>query len=181
MAEPDRQRFLGHIAADADRLAQLVTRLLDLARADMAEPQANASSDPLAAARRIADAFRGPAFEIVMGFAAAPVVAVPQATIEAALTTLFENARQAGATRIEVTAKANQSYLTLFVSDDGPGVPSGDAPRLFDAFFTSRRETGGTGLGLPIARSLLKASGGDIELRAAEAGAMFAIRLPLVR
>ncbi len=178
MGEADRRRFLANIAADADRLTQLVTRLLDLARADMAEPQAGASSDPLAAARRIADAFRGPGFDVGIGFSNASPVAVPQATLEAALTTLFENARQAGAARVDVTAKANRSHLTLFVADDGPGVPPGDAPRLFDAFFTSRRETGGTGLGLPIARSLLKASGGEIELRASEAGATFAIRLP---
>lgn len=180
MAEPDRQRFLGHIAADADRLAQLVTRLLDLARADMAEPQADASSDPLAVARRIADAFRGPSFAIAIGFSTA-LRALPQATLQAALTTLFENARQADAARVDVTAQASDTHLTLLVADDGHGVPPKDVPRLFEAFFTSRRATGGTGLGLPIARSLLKASGGDIELRASEIGAAFAIRLPLVR
>lgn len=178
MADADRRRFLANIAADADRLAQLVTRLLDLARADMAEPQAGASSDPLVAIRSIADAFRDPAFDVEIGFDTAPAAAVPQATLEVALTTLFENARQAGATRVGVSAKANRSWLTLLVTDDGPGVPPADAPRLFEPFFTSRRETGGTGLGLPIARSLLKASGGDIELRASQAGAAFAIRLP---
>ncbi len=181
MAEPDRRRFLANIAADAERLAQLVTRLLDLARADMAEPQAGASSDPLAATRRIADAFRGPTFAVEIGFDAAPVVAVPQATLEAALTTLFENARQAGATRVTVSAKIDRAHLTLLVTDDGPGIPPADAPRLFELFFTSRRETGGTGLGLPIARSLLKANGGDIELRTSDAGATFALRLPLAR
>lgn len=181
MAEPDRRRFLANIAADAERLAQLVTRLLDLARADMAEPQAGASSDPLAATRRIADAFRGPAFAVEIGFEDAPVVAVPQATLEAALTTLFENARQAGATRATVTARVDRANLTLLVTDDGPGIPPADAPRLFEPFFTSRRETGGTGLGLPIARSLLKANGGDIELRTSDAGATFALRLPLAR
>ena len=176
MSDADRRRFLGNIAADADRLSQLVGRLLDLARADMAPRDAGASSDPAAALARVADAWSG---FVVVDTGPLPHVAVPQPALEAVLTALFENSRQAGATRVAVTAHAGADTLALRVDDDGPGVPPGDAPRLFEPFFTSRRATGGTGLGLPIARSLLHASGGELALADVDQGATFVVTLPL--
>ncbi len=80
------------------------------------------------------------------------------------LTTLVENSRRAGATCVTVTARAAPTAVLLDVADNGPGVPGPDRFRVFDPFFTSRRETGGTGLGLSIARSLLAASRAEIEL-----------------
>jgi signal transduction histidine kinase len=57
-------------------------------------------------------------------------------------------------------------------------VPEADRERLFEPFFTSHRATGGTGLGLPIARSLLAASRGHIDLLDNGAGAAFRVTLP---
>jgi len=57
-------------------------------------------------------------------------------------------------------------------------VPEGDRSRLFEPFFTSRRAEGGTGLGLPIARSLLAASHASIALLDSPEGAAFRIVLP---
>jgi signal transduction histidine kinase len=57
-------------------------------------------------------------------------------------------------------------------------VPEADRERLFEPFFTSRRSEGGTGLGLPIARSLLAASGGTLELVESARGAAFQVTLP---
>ncbi|WP_204351502.1 hypothetical protein, partial [Serratia marcescens] len=57
MHEADRRRFLANAGADADRLAQLVSRLLELARADMAESDASAAADIALALHRIADAW----------------------------------------------------------------------------------------------------------------------------
>ena len=68
--------------------------------------------------------------------------------------------------------------MVLTVTDDGPGVPIADHERLFEPFFTSRRAEGGTGLGLPIARSLLAASHARIGLLATKTGASFEIALP---
>ena len=63
------------------------------------------------------------------------------------------------------------------VSDDGKGIIKGDRARVFQTFFTVNREGGGTGLGLPIARSLLAATGGTIELDPTKNGAAFRICL----
>ena len=180
MSPAERARFLGNISADTARLSHLVTRLLDLARADMATPEAGAAVDVSDPVRRVVDGFSG--IELALGLPPdLPPVAVPAATIETVLTVLLENSRQAGARRIEVAARTTPEAVKLTVADDGPGVAETDRERLFEPFFTSRRAEGGTGLGLPIARSLLDASGGRIAAIAAARGACFEVSLPLAR
>ncbi|MCR5880573.1 HAMP domain-containing sensor histidine kinase [Phenylobacterium sp. J367] len=180
MSPEERQRFLGNIAADADRLSQLVGRLLDLARADMATPEAGVAVSVEPAVRRAADGQAAEGFRVdVDRLDAIPPVAVPAATIETVLTVLLQNARQAGASTARVAAEASAVELVLSVTDDGPGVPAADRERLFEPFFTSRRAEGGTGLGLSIARSLLAASHARLELVRSPTGARFEMALPL--
>jgi signal transduction histidine kinase len=182
MTPDERRRFLGNISADSARLSQLVGRLMDLARADMAMPQAGVLTDLASTARRVADAQGGGqggrGLDIALDLPAdLPPVAAPEATIEAVLTALAENSRQAGATRLRISGAAVGDEIVLRIADNGPGVPTADRDRLFEPFFTSRRETGGTGLGLSIARSLLAASSGRISLVEGEAGAVFEVGL----
>ena len=66
----------------------------------------------------------------------------------------------------------------LDVADDGRGVSAANRERIFEHFFTTRREQGGTGLGLGIVRALLAAHGGRIELAdAAAPGTVFRLTL----
>ena len=178
MSVEERRRFLDNIAADNARLAQLVTRLLDMARADMARPEAGIAIDLVPIAHRVADS--QPALDVTVDLTDdLPAVAVPAATLEAVLTTLFENSRQAGARSVVVSAAALDGHLCLAVQDDGPGIAEADRERLFEPFFTSHRADGGTGLGLSIARSLLAASHASIAAVASPKGARFEVRLPL--
>ena len=71
---------------------------------------------------------------------------------------LVRNAAEAGAQAIDLVADPGG----VTVTDDGPGPDPGDLPRLFDPFFTTRRETGGTGMGLAIVRATLEAHGWGI-------------------
>ncbi len=164
MAAADRARFLANADADATRLTLLVSRLLDLARADMMIAGPEGSADVVAAAHKVADALRKTGVTILVE-AASPALfaAVPASTLEAVLTTLVENAVQADADRIVISIAAGDRLL-LTVRDNGGGIPAADRARIFEPFFTSRRVSGGTGLGLPIARSLLHASGGELHL-----------------
>ena len=50
------------------------------------------------------------------------------------------------------------------VSDDGPGISSGNKAQVFEPFFTTRRDSGGTGMGLAIVQTLLLAHGARITL-----------------
>ena len=179
MSDEDRRRFLANIAADGERLSQLVTRLLDLARADMASPETDVATRLVEPVRRAADAQGGAAFEVRIDLPGKlPAVAVPAATVESAITVLLQNSRQAGAAQATIAARSGPGQVVLSVSDNGPGVPPADRERLFEPFFTSRREAGGTGLGLPIARSLLAASRAAIALVPSSEGARFEIVLP---
>lgn len=170
MSAEDRNRFLANAAIDADRLALLVTRLLELARADMT-PLDGASSDLAIPLRRIADAYDGANFAVRLDLPAhLPHVAVPPATIEAVIGNLIENSRQAGAAECVVTVSLTEEHVRILIEDDGPGVPAADRERLFEPFFTTNRAQGGTGLGLSITRSLLDACGGQIALRESVTG-----------
>ncbi|WP_242918955.1 HAMP domain-containing sensor histidine kinase [Caulobacter sp. CCUG 60055] len=179
MSDEERRRFLDNASADVRRLSHLVSRLLELARADMARPEAGASVDVRDVLGRLADAFGGPDFAVA---AEAPAglapTAVPEAALEAVLAALIENSRQAGARRVDIQVVDAADGLRMSVRDDGPGVAAGDRERLFEPFFTSRRTAGGTGLGLPIARSLLAASHGRIVLAEGGTGACFDLFLP---
>ncbi|UTP40883.1 HAMP domain-containing histidine kinase [Phenylobacterium sp. LH3H17] len=182
MSPEERRGFLDNIAADNARLSRLVTRLLDLARADMAQPPADAALDLAAPVRRVADGFANEAFAVRIDLPPAlPRVAVPEATLETVLAALLQNSRQAGARQATLAATVTEHFVTVTLADDGPGVPAADRERLFEPFFTSRRAEGGTGLGLPIARSLLAASHGRLELVPSPAGARFEIVLPRVQ
>jgi signal transduction histidine kinase len=179
MSPDDRRRFLHNIAAASERLSRLVSRLLDLARADMAKPGEHDVADLAEVLPRLADGLSDPRVQIQAPPALASLpVAVPEATLETVITALVDNSRRAGARRISLTVEPDADAVALTLADDGEGVPAGDRERLFEPFFTSRRAEGGTGLGLPIARSLLAASHAAITLTDSERGAAFRIVLP---
>jgi len=179
MSDAERRRFLGNAAVDAERLALLVTRLLELARADMT-PAGSETADPATILRQLADAYSGPAFVVVLDLPPSlPRAAVPAATLETVIGCLIDNSRKAGAHRCTIEAAILAGRVHIDVADNGPGIAPADRDRLFEPFFTTRRADGGTGLGLPIARSLLDACDGTIQLEDSATGTRFAIDLPL--
>jgi len=180
MTAEDCARFLGNVAGDAARLNRLVSRLLDLARADMAEADVVAVADLASVLRRVADAYGGNDLTVTLEDAhGLPQVRVPEAVIEAVVTTLIANSRQAGATAVTIAGVTAGDAVELNVQDNGAGIPAGDRERVFEPFFTSQRIEGGTALGLPIARSLLHAYRAGIRLDPAGDGATFQIFLPV--
>lgn len=95
------------------------------------------------------------------------------------LVNLLRNAYQMGATRVSVSNSTHETgcYL-LDVSDNGPGLPPKARDNLFKPFEGSSRK-GGTGLGLVIARDILRAHGGDLTLlKSDEEGTAFRLQLP---
>ncbi|HEX8450006.1 MAG TPA: HAMP domain-containing sensor histidine kinase, partial [Allosphingosinicella sp.] len=178
MSEEERRRFLSNAGAGADRLSHLLSRLLDLARADMAVAPQDAATNPEAPALKVADAHRRSDFAVDVRLAGLPAVAAPPELLEAVLETLVENARQAGASALTISGRAERGKVRIAVADDGHGIAEADRERIFEPFHTSRRGQGGSGLGLSIARSLLAACGGSISAPASDKGAVFEICLP---
>ena len=95
------------------------------------------------------------------------------------LSNLGQNAIEAGASRVEVSAEQIDGRVRVTVSDNGPGLPPRAHQQLFQPFTGSARP-GGTGLGLAIARDLVRAHGGEIRLEHSTAdGTSFRFELPV--
>jgi signal transduction histidine kinase len=91
---------------------------------------------------------------------------------------LVDNAcAHAGAATIKVRDSAE--WLELQVLDDGPGIPESQLEQVFEPFFrleaSRSRATGGTGLGLGIARNIVRSHGGDLVLRNRPEGGLVAV------
>ncbi|HSF13598.1 MAG TPA: HAMP domain-containing sensor histidine kinase, partial [Erythrobacter sp.] len=180
MAPDERRRFLANADADAARLTMLSTRLLELARADLSGNDPGGQSDLAVVLNRLADAYRTGSFAVDAELPEIlPPLALREASLEAIASALIDNARQAGASSIAFTAAREGAVLRITVTDDGPGIAPADRDRIFEPFFTTRRATGGSGLGLPIIRSLIEAAGGTLSLLDSERGARFAVVLPV--
>ncbi|MCW1921654.1 ATP-binding protein [Luteolibacter arcticus] len=96
-------------------------------------------------------------------------------SLRRAVRNIIENAvRYGGVAR--VSTRTGAGMLEVIVDDDGPGIPEADMDRVFMPFVrlegSRNRSTGGTGLGLPIARTILRNHGGDLTLENRQGGGL---------
>lgn len=110
---------------------------------------------------------RAKGVEVRTSFPAAPVIVkADRSQVKQVFLNVFLNAVQAmdggGTLSVEDIVLENGKTL-LRVSDTGPGISEEDLDKVFDPFFTTKK--GGTGLGLSICYTIVKAHGGEIELR----------------
>jgi signal transduction histidine kinase len=103
--------------------------------------------------------------------------------LKRAFANLLENARKYGG-GARVTVTSDDALATVMIEDDGPGIPESEMERVFAPFYrvesSRNRDTGGTGLGLSVARSAVRAHGGDIALaNRAEGGLRVTVILPV--
>ena len=174
MSDEMRRRFLDNIAADAQRLTALVNRMRDMARAEQSPIGGECRLD------EVIDGLRTDFPELAVGFNGERGLALRISAENAHIifANLADNAQRHGARRLDVEASHEGDQARVVFRDDGEGVSRSNRGKIFDSFFTTRRENGGTGMGLPIVRAMLRAHGGDIELLEQAKGAAFALALP---
>lgn len=112
-------------------------------------------------------------------------ISVRPFAVRRALRNLIENAQRYGG-NVCVTHAIKDDLVEIRIEDDGPGVPDDQLEQVFAPFYRLEHsrslDTGGHGLGLSIARSILRAHGGEVVLSNAEAGGLVAlVSLPLER
>jgi two-component system OmpR family sensor kinase len=196
--EPEeREKHLARLRAEAARMGVLLDDLLLLARLDAAEvetPLRLADADLAELVCQAADAFRAgrPEHPLTVTAGSDPVrLRLDPLRIRQVLDNLLTNAAvhtPAGTkVRVEVCVEVSVSSGTAVVrvSDSGPGIPAADQERVFDRFYrvdkARSRDRGGSGLGLAVARSLVQAHGGTIELTSRPGSTAFTLRIPLAR
>jgi signal transduction histidine kinase len=97
---------------------------------------------------------------------------------------LCDNAVRHAASRVWLESGAVDGQARLTVSDDGPGIPSADRERVFERFVrldeARDRDSGGSGLGLAVARAIARRHGGDVQvIEPLHGGASLEVRVPL--
>lgn len=100
------------------------------------------------------------------------------AVMKRALTNLIENAARYGG-EAKVTAHHRDRNVEVVIEDSGPGIPEAELDKVFGPFYrvesSRNRKTGGIGLGLAVARSIVRSHGGDIRLENRPEGGLRAI------
>ncbi|MCD8160043.1 MAG: HAMP domain-containing histidine kinase [Clostridiales bacterium] len=184
-----RQEAVDAIRKEAENMSNLVQQLLFLARGDnetqVVEPERFCLSD-LAEDIFRETALLEPGQTLESDLAPQVYVLADVGLIRQAVRILVDNAckytPQSGSVTLSLTAR--EGYALLTVADTGPGIPPEEQERVFERFYRSEqsrsRATGGTGLGLPIARWIARRHGGDILLGSVPGqGSRFTLVLPL--
>ncbi|WP_031035187.1 sensor histidine kinase [Streptomyces sp. NRRL F-5650] len=189
-APEERERHLSRLRAEAARMGVLLDDLLLLARLDADEVEAPLrweETDLTELVRQAAESFRaarpGHPLTVTSGPGRVRLRLDPQ-RIRQVLDNLLTNAavHTPPGTRVSVTVSAASGTARVSVADTGPGVPAADRDRVFDRFYrvdkARSRDRGGSGLGLSVAASLVRAHGGTIELGTAPGATVFTVTLP---
>lgn len=182
----DRAELLEAIDDEADRLDRLVGNLLDASRLEAGVLVPHKHPQDLAELiRAVLTRLRTPLGERVVRVEVQPnmpLVNCDYGQVDQIVTNLVENAARhtPPGSPIHIRLAADDHTAHLDVVDHGPGVAEEDRGRIFRAFERGRTTSGGSGLGLSIARGMAQAHGGRLEIRSASGGgAEFSLTLPL--
>jgi two-component system sensor histidine kinase CreC len=189
MPAQQQTRFLANIRHEAERIARIVDRMLELARLEnrREKPEMETvdlngmvrtvveSHEPLLASKNVTMEISVPDGSTLDGNAF---------LLHQALENLVQNAIEFSPTGglVSVTVATERDRVTLSVTDEGPGIPEYALDRIFDRFYSlGRPDTGkkSTGLGLNLVREVAKSHGGTIRVtNRPEGGALAELSLP---
>ncbi len=183
-----RNRAAEVISSEARRLERLVRDLLDLSRLDTRQFSLKPiPSDVTAVVRNSAEAFTPAARDLDIDLAVIadqPIAGdIDPERLGQIVANLVENAMKYARSSVAVSTGAEaDGRFAIVVTDDGPGIPAEELPRVFERLYTVRNSPGrsvGTGLGLAIVHELAVRMGGTARVEAsANGGARFVVSLP---
>ena len=162
---------------DLQEMEAMVTQTLDFMR-DADAREAVQRVDAMALLESLQTDYQDSGSRVAIeGGIALPYPGRPLA-LRRCLTNLVDNAIRYGG-QATIRIEDNADRLAIRILDDGPGIPEQELEQAFEPFFrgeaSRNRETGGTGLGLGIARNIARAHGGDLVLRNRPEGGLEAL------
>lgn len=190
--EPLHRMFV-NIQLEADRMAALVSDLLELTRLQAKRVQfrphhCDLRDLVLRSAREIEPLTQARRQQLRVSLPSKPVPAMVDVDrLERALLNVLSNAQKYGRSEgnIALSLEVRSDEAVFTVTDDGPGIPEEEQKHIFERFYRSETEAvrrhQGSGLGLPIARAMVELHGGRIWVESQPGeGAKFRIALPTV-
>jgi signal transduction histidine kinase len=174
LTDAERTMFLRNILGDTERLEAMAHRLRDLARAE------NSQQGGRVALQVVIDAVRSRFGQISITASGGldRMIGMSAENAQIVLSHLIDNALRHHATEVTICASEPPGAISLTVSNNGDAISEQNRERIFDAFFTTRRDSGGTGMGLAIVQSLLRSGGGSIRLLRSDREVAFEVRFP---
>lgn len=190
-----RERFLGLMAAQAERMTRLIDDLLSLSRAEMrahVTPRGIVDLNELSVhvAQTLQPVAQAGRAELSVGTGDGPArVRGDRDELVQVLTNLVQNAITYGGEGVSVTVTVQRrsgvggDRVAVSVADTGPGIAPNDLPRLTERFFranvSASRSKGGTGLGLAIVKHIVARHRGELEITSKLGqGATFTVEFP---
>ncbi len=181
-------QMLDEMLAGSRRVKHIVDDLKRFARREDAPPHEGVDLNEVArsAARLVENPIRKAThrFEATLQ-PGLPAVSGSAQRLEQVVVNLLLNACEAlpephRAVRLVTRVDADAGQVVLEVQDEGIGIPPEHLHRITEPFFTTRRETGGTGLGLSVSAGIVKEHGGSLDFRSgAGQGTTVTLRLPI--
>jgi signal transduction histidine kinase len=186
-----RERFLGIINDECDRLTRLVTDILDLSKLEAGQRPLRLTRFKLhelitEALESLSPVSQGRQIDMQIDV---PDDLTPEADrdlVRQLLVNLVGNAIKFSppSSRVQISGRDRGESWVLSVQDEGPGIPEDDLTQVFERFFRARQagetEVDGTGLGLAISRGIVDLHGGRIWVETVEPhGSRFCFELPI--
>ncbi len=181
-------RDLERIHNEAQRAVKVVQNLLAFARRRETKKQYSDINEILGRALELrAYELRTSNIELVVKLAPdLPKIMADFGQIQEVFLNIILNAEQAVTEanrggKLSVKTRKIRDYIEVCFTDDGPGIAAKHLGKVFDPFFTTRGEKGGTGLGLSVCHSIVREHGGRIYDKSKPGkGATFIVELPVI-
>jgi len=179
------EKYAKFIEQEADRLSQVLTKLLGFSRMD--EPKKDLFDmneivdDTIMFMEHHLTRFKHVEISIEKK-PDLPMVSVDKIHVQQTMVNIIMNAAQAmpEGGQIQIRTGTNDQYVFVAISDTGPGIKEEDMERIFEPFFTTKEKEQGTGLGLSLCKRLIEANAGKIEVESrAGKGTTFTIMIPV--
>jgi signal transduction histidine kinase len=190
LSDDNRRRLMQVIEQETERLAEITDQMLVASQSDRGQLRLSESEcDLVALCRNVVQSARFSHSDDVTVSLSAPNRIEPfrcdEARLRRVLVNLVENAIKYSPEggRIEVRVVDDPESIRISVSDEGLGIPDAEQERIFEKFYRldpqMTRGIGGSGLGLHIARQIIREMGGEIAVRSTPGeGSTFTIELP---
>ncbi|MDD5115356.1 MAG: DUF4118 domain-containing protein [Methylobacter sp.] len=189
LSEDSKRKLVGAISEEAQRMSDLTTKILEMARLEAGEVQLNlqwyAPEEIVGSAlRRLDKKLKTRPIKVNMA-SDMTLIHVDAVLLQQVLVNLLDNADKysPAGLPIDITVETTPLGLSIAVADNGPGISEEFQQKIFDKFFRIHKESAqsGVGLGLAICRAIVEAHGGDIQVSNRRGGgAVFHLHLPVL-